>query len=301
MAVGDRIQVPGDPACTFVDTGMYGTPNYGGGYILDAERPAIVETGIGADYESLLAAAAEAGIDRADLAAVVVTHVHLDHAGGAGLLAAACPNADVYVHEAGAQHLADPSRLVAGTKRAVGDMWEFYADPEPVPETRIVDLADGDGIDLGDRTLTARACPGHAPHQVVFGDSATGNVFVGDAAGIWIPPCEEVVPTTPPPQFDLETALADLDTVRSLSPERLLFTHFGPGPGRPAALLDEYAEALRDWLATVEAAHTDRTDEAVIEHFGAEYQERFADVWGERKAREEGRLNTRGALAALDG
>ncbi len=285
----------------YVDTGMYGTSEYGAAYVLDSERPAVVETGIGTNYEYVLDALEEVGIDRDELEVVAVSHIHLDHAGGAGFLADACPNADVYVPAVGAAHLVDPERLVEGTKAAVGDQWEFYAEPKPIPEERIVELEDGDVIDLGDHELRVHATPGHAPHHVVFEDPANDATFVADAAGIWVPTREEVVETSPPSQFNFDRCLEDVETLKSLDPDVLLYTHFGPREvgDDAAAALEEYADVLTEWVEAVEAKREELgDDEAVIEYFADHPQ--MGDVWGERKAREERKMNTRGVLGYLD-
>jgi glyoxylase-like metal-dependent hydrolase (beta-lactamase superfamily II) len=148
MAIGDYspVETGDSDDYYYLDTGMYDVERYGTVYLLDAERPAILDTGIGTNYEFILEALEGIGIGPEDVGAIVPTHVHLDHAGGAGYLAEACSNADVYVHRIGAPHLVDPSRLVEGTKRAVEDQWEYYAEPRPIDEERIVDLEDGDAI-----------------------------------------------------------------------------------------------------------------------------------------------------------
>ncbi|PSQ42991.1 MBL fold metallo-hydrolase [Halobacteriales archaeon SW_7_68_16] len=275
---------------------MYDTAEYGAVYLLDADRPALVDTGIGTNHERVLDLLASAGVDREELAAIAVTHVHLDHAGGAGFLAAACPNADVYVHERGVRHLADPSRLVAGTREAVGDQWRYYVEPEPVPEDRLVALADGDAVDLGSERLVAHAAPGHAPHQHVFHAPAREAVFVADAAGIYLPGRDEVRETTPPPQFDPERALADIETIRDLDPDRLLYPHFGPAP--TGDRLDEYADRLRSFVDRIRRLRAEMDDETVVERVAATAD--TVDVWGEHKARGEAAMNARGVLAALD-
>lgn len=287
--------------CYYLDVNMYDTEGYGSVYILDDDQPAVIETGLGTNYELILEALDELGIDRDELAAIVVTHIHLDHAGGAGLLAEACPNADIYVPAAGAGLLIDPTRLVEGTKNAVGDQWEFYAEPEPIPEDRVVEIEDGDHIDLGEHELRVHAAPGHAFHQVIFEDLANDAVFVGDAAGIWIPETETITETSPPSDFDLEKCLEDVETLQSIDPDVLLYTHFGPrevGDDADAAL-DAYATVLSEWVAAVESKRAAlEDDEAVIEHFADTTDK--ADVWGERKARAEAVLNTRGVLGYLD-
>jgi glyoxylase-like metal-dependent hydrolase (beta-lactamase superfamily II) len=300
MAIGDVREVTTGECtdCYYVDTGMYDTEAYGAAFVLDAERPAIVETGIGTNHEYILDALDEIGIDPVDVEVIAPTHVHLDHAGGAGFLAQACPNADVYVPEVGARHLVDPGRLVEGTKRAVGDQWQFYVEPEPVPEERVVELQDGDVVDLGDHELQAYHAPGHAPHQVVFYDPANDALFVGDAAGIWVPSIEAIRETSPPSNFDLEGCLDDVETIRDVEPSTLLYTHFGPRPYSEAAM-DEYADVLTEWVEAVEAKREEfGDDDAVVEHFVAEQE--MTDVWGAKKAEAETAMNVRGVLRYLD-
>ncbi|WP_256296185.1 MBL fold metallo-hydrolase [Haloarchaeobius salinus] len=281
----------------YVDTGMYGTAEYGAVYVLDAAEVALVDTGIGTHHDRVLDALDELDIAPEAVDHLVVTHVHLDHAGGAGFLADACENATVWVHERGARHLADPSRLWEGTKAAVGDQIDWYTEPQPVPEERIETLADGDTIDLGDRELHAAHAPGHAPHQHVFHDPANDAVFTADAAGIYVPSLDLVRETSPPPQFDLEQALADVETIRSFEPSTLLYPHFGPAATDDR--LTEYEARLESWVAEVAAKRDELgDDEAVVEHF-AETTE-MAEVWGERKASGETAMNVRGVLRYLD-
>src|SRR6056297_2523463 len=111
MAIGDVYDAEACEDVHYVDTGMYDVPEYGSVYIVDAERPALVDTGIGADYETILTALAEVGVAPEDLEVMALTHIHLDHAGGAGYLAEECPSATVYAHEIGTRHLVDPTRL----------------------------------------------------------------------------------------------------------------------------------------------------------------------------------------------
>ncbi|QKY20963.1 MBL fold metallo-hydrolase [Halolamina sp. CBA1230] len=299
MAIGDVQAVADATDVYYVDTGMYDTAEYGSVYVIDGERTAVVDSGTGGDYEQIVGALDELGVDSLD--AVVLTHVHLDHAGGAGRLLEDFSDAQVYVHERGARHLIDPDRLVAGTKEAVGDQWQYYAEPVPVPEERLTRLADGDAVDLGDRTLTAHEAPGHAPHQHVFHDADAGIVYTGDAAGIYVPEVDTIRETTPPPQFDLDQARRDASTIAELEPEILAFAHFGPR-AYDAEMLQGYKRTLMEWVEAVRrkrAALED--DEAVIEHFVDHADEMAgAEVWGEEKAEAEARLNTRGVLAYLE-
>jgi glyoxylase-like metal-dependent hydrolase (beta-lactamase superfamily II) len=299
MALGDLYEATAGDSTDlyYVDTEMYDTPEYGSIYILDAERPALVDTGIGLRYETILDAMSEVGIEPDDLAVIAPTHVHLDHAGGAGYLAEACPNADVYIHEAGARHLVDPERLWEGTKSAVESQIDYYAEPKPVPEERLTELADGDTIDLGDHRLDVHHAPGHAPHQAVYYDPVCDGAFTADAAGICTPATNGVRQTSPPPTFDLDQVLADVEMLQELAPSALYYGHFGDWETEDR--LAEYATVIEEWVGGVERVREELgDDEAVIEHFQEATD--ATEVWGDRKGRDEERLNVRGVLSALD-
>jgi glyoxylase-like metal-dependent hydrolase (beta-lactamase superfamily II) len=300
MSIGDVSTVEGSDDVHYVDTGMYDTEGYGSVYVVDAEKPALVDSGIGTHYDRILDAMAEVGVAPEDLEYVLPTHVHLDHAGGAGHLLEACPNATVLCHEYGVRHLVDPGRLVEGTKAAVRDQWQYYTAPEPVPEERIEGLTDGDRVDLGDRELDVVHAPGHAPHQVTFHDDGDDLLFTGDAAGIYVPALDRVAVTSPPANFDVHECLADVRTIQDRSPERLCFGHFGDRAyERP--VMDGYKRTLVEW---VEAVRQRRErlgdDDAVVDHFVEHADEELCEVWGTEKTRAETSLNTRGVLGFLD-
>jgi len=297
MAIGDVYEATDSEDVYYVDTGMYDAPEYGAVYIIDAERPALVDTGIGTRYENILDCMAEVGIEPEDLEVIATTHVHLDHAGGAGYLVEACPNATVYIHESGTRHLVNPKRLWEGTKQAVGDQIQYYAEPKSVPEDRIVELTDGDVIDLGDHQLEVFHAPGHAPHQVVFYDPVIDGVFTADAAGIYSQSTDEMHVTTPPSNFDLEQALDDARMIEELDPETLFFGHFGPAP--TGDKLETYREILAEWVDAVAQKRAElEDDDAVFEYFVETVE--TPDIWGERKGKAETELNVRGVLVALD-
>jgi len=300
MAIGElrAVDLGGVSDCYYYDTGMFDATGYTSVYVLDAERPAVVDTGNGANWRLVLDALAELDVAPEELAVIAPTHVHLDHAGGAGYLAEACPNAEVVVHELGAPHLVDPERLIEGTKRAVGAEWEYYADPVPVPADRVRELTDGDAVDLGDRTLEVHHVPGHAPHQVAFHDPAEALLFTADAAGIYVDPLDALQPTTPPPNFDLAQAVADAERLADLDPEVLCYPHFGPA--RRGDRLERYAGLLEDWVDDVAAARERFEDlDDLVDHLFAG-DEALCDVWGERRARANVALNVDGVLLALD-
>lgn len=248
-----------------LDIGLYDTPQYGASYIIDADRPAVVDTGTGLNYDLLAKALPAIGISNDALEVIALTHVHLDHAGGAGLLASDCPNADVYVHEIGAPHLVDPTQLIAGTKHIVGDLWAYHVEPQPIPEHRIESTRAGDIIDLGDRMLESFYVPGHAPHQVAFYDETSNALFPADAVGMWLPAQALVTVTTPPPNFNLNTWLDSHETLRTVDAGTLLYPHFGPREADTA--INDHEQLLKQWVDDIQAKREIMDDDAVIEYF----------------------------------
>lgn len=173
-----------------IDTRMSGYAGITAGYLVRSERPCLVETGTATSAARVIEALAGLGLGPSDLATIVVTHIHLDHAGGVGHLAAAFPGADVVVHEAGARHLADPSRLMGSARRVFGDdvVDTVLGELRPTAADRIRTLGDVGSVDLGGgRRLDAFHAPGHATHHVGLVDSTSGDLYVGDAAGIYLP------------------------------------------------------------------------------------------------------------------
>ena len=255
-----------------IDTQMGGFDAITAAYLIRAERPALVETGAGRSADLVVRALADLGVGRHDLATIVVTHIHLDHAGGVGDLAAAFPDAEVVVHERGARHLVDPSRLVASARRVYGEVMDrVFGDLLPTASERVRALGDTGEIDLGEgRTLSSTWTPGHASHHVGLLDSLTGDLYVGDAAGIYVPEADLVRPATPPPDFDLVAALASLAKFGELAPERLLFSHFGP----VTAVEDVLAAAVEELTVWVEATRTARRQGLDLDHAVAAVVER---------------------------
>lgn len=298
MAPGDIYDVDDADRVHYVDTGMQDTTEYGSVYLLDAERPAVIDTGIGTGYELILDALETVGVDPAELAYILPTHIHLDHAGGAGYLLEECPEATVLCHEIGVPHLVDPGRLIEGTKAAVEDQWEYYAEPKPIPEDRIDGLTGGDVVDLGDRSLTVHHAPGHAPHQVMYHDDADDVLFTGDAAGIYVPARDEILQTSPPSNFDLHQCLEDVRTIEDVAPARLCFGHFGDR-AFDTDLTGGYKRTLIEWVEAIRQKRAELdSDEAVIAHF-IEHAE-MNGPWDEDLADAEIRLNVRGVLGYLD-
>jgi glyoxylase-like metal-dependent hydrolase (beta-lactamase superfamily II) len=245
---GDVITDLGDGVFQ-IDTQMAGYPGITAGYLIRSDRPCLVETGTAPSAPIVAGALTELGIGPGDLATVVVTHIHLDHAGGTGDIAARYPGAEVVVHQKGARHLADPSRLMASARMVWGDELDaLFGTLAPTPAERIRAVDTAGRVDLGGgRRLDSYYSPGHARHHVGLVDSATGDLYVGDAAGVYIQETGDMRPATPPPDFDLETALASLRMFGSLQPERLLFSHYGPVRA-VTETLERSAEEIRLWV-----------------------------------------------------
>jgi glyoxylase-like metal-dependent hydrolase (beta-lactamase superfamily II) len=244
-----------------IDTKMAGYSGITAGYLILSDRPCLVETGTSTSAPVVRDAIASLGVGPDELATVVVTHIHLDHAGGVGDIARFFPSAQIVVHEKGARHLADPSRLMASARMVWGDKLDtLFGELSPTEAERIVALGDTGAIDLGNgRTLSSHYSPGHAKHHVGLVDSATGDLYVGDAAGVYLPETGDLRPATPPPDFDLQTALNSIALFGALDPQRLLFSHYGPVDAVKETL-ERSAEELRVWVDLTRQAHAEGMD-----------------------------------------
>jgi glyoxylase-like metal-dependent hydrolase (beta-lactamase superfamily II) len=249
------------PGVTAIDTFMGGRERYTAAYLIHADQPTLVETGPGTSVEPVTRALDVLGIATDALAHIVLTHIHLDHAGGVGALAGRFTRATVWVHERGARHLADPARLVESATRVYGKerMESLFGPVEAVPAERLRVLADLDVLDIGGRSLLAIDTPGHASHHLALVDSSTGVVFTGDALGIHVPDLPVLRPATPPPDFDLELAVASIERIRAAARSSLLFAHFGPITDVDRTC-DLAVRRLHEWTDAVRGAMRTTTD-----------------------------------------
>jgi glyoxylase-like metal-dependent hydrolase (beta-lactamase superfamily II) len=231
--------------------------------------------------------------------ALLLTHIHLDHAAATGAMVRRWPELEVYVHERGAPHLIDPRRLLASAERLYGDqMQRLWGEIVPVPEANVTVLSGGESV-LGMRVAYT---PGHASHHVCYLHEDSGTAFVGDVAAVRIPPSNLVVPPTPPPDIDVETWEESIGTVESWEPQRLALTHFGPveEPAEHLAIvrerLREEAQMARDLSeAEYEQRHRERVEAAVDPETAAEliqavppqYQWRGLDRYWRKRAERE--------------
>jgi glyoxylase-like metal-dependent hydrolase (beta-lactamase superfamily II) len=190
---------------------------------------ALIDPGPSSTLPALRAALGKAGIAVADLRTLLLTHIHLDHAGATGTLVHENPALRVYVHEKGAPHLINPEKLIASATRLWGDdMGRLWGEVRPVPQDALVVLAGGERVTAGGRDLEVAYTPGHASHHVSYFSADAGIAFVGDTAGIRIQPGGFIMPPTPPPDIDLEAWRDSLRRIGQWGADTLFITHFGP-------------------------------------------------------------------------
>jgi glyoxylase-like metal-dependent hydrolase (beta-lactamase superfamily II) len=229
-----------------IDLETAGIKNFVASYVLKGEQVAIVETGPTSSVPNLLSGLGYLNVKPEDVAYVAVSHIHLDHGGGAGTLLKHLPKAKVVVHPRGAPHLADPEKLWQQSRMVLGKITEFYGAPEPVPEERLIPAVDGMVLDVGENVkLKVVETLGHASHHLSFYEPLSEGVFPGDAAGVYLNEIGVIVPTTPAP-LRLDIALASLDKLISLKPRFLYYSHFGKASGA-VDKLHAYAGQLKLW------------------------------------------------------
>ena len=215
-------------------------------YVLTGDEPTVVDPGPTPCLEVLREGLRAVGIGPRDLRHVVLTHVHLDHAGATGHLLREFPSATVHVHADGAPHVADPTRLVASTRRTFGEAHDrLWGEVLPVPADRIRPWSPGDGFPL--KGLRPLSTPGHIGHHVAYLDEEEGTLFSGDSMGILLGDGAPAHPPTPPPAIDLRAWGRTLDELSAVAPERFGATHFGIHGQVPLRI-----EQMREGLAALE-------------------------------------------------
>jgi glyoxylase-like metal-dependent hydrolase (beta-lactamase superfamily II) len=217
---------------SYIDLQFQGTPRVIATAVLSGPGGVVlVDPGPSSALGTLKTALGRAGISIEDVTALLLTHIHLDHAGATGTLLDENPKLKVYVHAKGAPHMIDPAKLLASATRLYGDaMDRLWGEVRAVPEHALVILHGGERLEAGGRTLDVAYTPGHASHHVSFFARDTGIAFVGDTAGVKVVPEGDVLPPTPPPDVDLEAWRDSLARLEHWSPETLFLTHFGPAP-----------------------------------------------------------------------
>jgi glyoxylase-like metal-dependent hydrolase (beta-lactamase superfamily II) len=232
---------------------------------------ALIDPGPSSCVATLRKQLALQAVQISDVDAILLSHIHLDHAGATGTLVRENPKIQIYVHEKGVAHMLAPEKLLNSASRLYGDsMQRLFGDFLPVPEANLHSLTGGEELQLAGRRLRVAYTPGHASHHVTYFDPEEGTAFVGDTAGICVEGNRFILPATPPPDISLELWDASLDIIAGFQPRRLFLTHFAFSD-HPAEHLANYRECLHHWserTARILASGLD--EERSIERFSEE-------------------------------
>jgi len=289
----------GVPHVHLLDAGLINMPEYTGVFLVDTESPVIIETGFSYSVPNILQGLEELNISPEDVKYIIPTHIHMDHAGGAGGLAQACPNAQVFVYDKVARYLIDPADLVKSVERAVGSLFERYGEMIPIPEERMIKVDGGETFQLQDDfSLKIIHAPGHAPHQFCVFVPEHHALFTADACGIFLKEIGKLSVTTPPPAFRLGEALETLNQLKALNPKTLLYTHYGAYKAENR--LDDYADALMRWVTDIEAIYNTTEDfESIRNHFIKKLLPDYDGHYDSLMSKEEIGMNVIGVLLYL--
>lgn len=213
----------------YIDVEMYGLPQLSSVYILldEGKKITIIETGTPSSAEKILQGIEALGFQKEDVANIIVTQVHLDHAGGAGVLVKEMPWVEVFVHERGAKHLADPSFLQEKTKEVMMDLFPFFGNTEPIPERNIRPVRNYTLEMKNGKKLRIFDTPGHAPHHICIYEESNKFLFCGEALGTYYPGFDLLLPAVTP-GFDLKASWESIHKIKEMDIACLLFSHFGP-------------------------------------------------------------------------
>jgi glyoxylase-like metal-dependent hydrolase (beta-lactamase superfamily II) len=271
----DRLLAPG---IWQIDTLLGGWNEVNSVFLIEADQPCLVETGPQMDSAKVQDALSRHGLDANDLAWVVLTHIHLDHAGGVGEVAQQFPKARVVCHPRGLRHLADPTRLIAAAGHVYGAALDsLYGRMTAVPSDRLLAAEDGATLDLGaGKKLLLIHSPGHAKHHIGVLETGSGVLLVGDAVGVKLPGAGPLRPATPPDDFDLALAIGSLHKFAELRPRQLILTHFGSA-GEPEQVLGEAEEQLRIWTTIARDAYHERPE---VDHIEEALRQRLGQPEG---------------------
>lgn len=237
-------------------------------YVIDCDDPVLVETGYPNGIDHLRDSLEAVGVSPSDLGHAVISHVHIDHSGGAAALVEANPDLRVYIHEVTADHLLDPSGLTESSQDAMGVHFEEMGEPDTVPAENLVRVGD-EGFELGsgDRTVSLVPTPGHSPDHLSAWDPQSGTLFANEAVGSYYPRAERWLPPSTLPRFDVEAVRASINRLYEFDADRLAMSHFGVRPD-PRAALETAAEALDTFECRIpelyrELGNVDATERAV--------------------------------------
>jgi glyoxylase-like metal-dependent hydrolase (beta-lactamase superfamily II) len=269
---------------TALDLGFLGRPGAIAAGLLEGPRGlAIVDPGPASCLDGLRTSLSSHGHRLEDVDAILVTHIHLDHSGGVGVLVRSNPGLQVYVHRRGAPHVVDPSKLVSSASRLYGDrMGPLWGEILPVPEANVHALDGGEVLQIAGVEVRVAYTPGHAVHHVSYFETTGGTAFAGDVGGIRVGQPLLVLPPTPPPDIDVEAWDASLARIRAWKPRRVFITHYG-GFDRPLEHLADLEDRLHDMANTVRSLVLDqgltaeRRQRRFVDRMVAMFRERLPD------------------------
>lgn len=275
--------------------------NEGSCFLIDSEKKVLIESGNSLAVNTIVNDLSELGIQHLDY--MMLTHIHMDHAGGAGFLLDRYPEAEVVVHGSGIEHLVDPTRLKKSVEKVTGEAFKYFGDIKPIPEEKMIPVDGGERFDLGKgHSIRVIYTPGHASHHTCFYETKTRSLAVGDAAGRYYPEEDKFFPTTPPPTFDLEKNMESLSELEELEIDLLLYSHIG-WTDRPYEKLSRYEGELKEWVDEIERTSAERDDKKETIR---ELTKRYRPVLnGSGEGAEETiqhivRMNTEGVLLYLE-
>ncbi len=247
-----------------IDNRLLSLPKWGSAYLINEEKKALIDAGPASSVSTVLGGIKNIGVRPEDIDYIIVTHIHLDHAGGAGVLIRDMPQAQVVVHHRGAWHLANPAKLINSATEAQGEEAILeYGEVVPVEEHKVRPVYDGNEIKLSEsQVLKFIDAPGHAPHELCIYESRNGGLFTGDAAGIYLAGGEILLPATVPPNFDFELCIDTLKRLMKLKANMIYFSHFGVSD-KAQETLQLAIDKLRAWGDIVtQAVKENRFDSA---------------------------------------
>jgi glyoxylase-like metal-dependent hydrolase (beta-lactamase superfamily II) len=273
-----------------LDVNWVGRPRSIGAALLQSNgHRAVIDPGPESTLPALRRQLATHGLSVATIDAILLTHIHLDHAGASGALVRENPRLTVYVHELGVKHMADPTKLLASATRLwPNDLHQLFGETLPVPSENLRVLRGGETLELGARKLDVVYTPGHASHHVSYFDDAEGVAFVGDTTGVRIENGPYILPATPPPDIDLGIWEGSFGAILGRRPQRLFLTHFGYSDN-PAAHITEFRERLHRWSEWVadalrRAATEAAAQENFMQHSRAEMEQELGAIEAEHHA-----------------
>ncbi|MFC1951615.1 MBL fold metallo-hydrolase [Chloroflexota bacterium] len=238
-----------------IDNRLLSLPKWGSAYLINEEKKALIDAGPATSVNTVLSGIKDIGVRPEDIDYIIVTHIHLDHAGSAGVLIRDMPQAQVVVHHRGAWHLANPEKLINSAVEAQGEeVMLGYGEVVPVEEHKVRPVYDGSEIKLSEKqVLKFIDAPGHAPHELCIYESRNEGLFTGDAAGIYLAEGEILLPATVPPNFDLELCIDTLERLMKLKANLIYFSHFGVS-GKAQEILQSVVDKLQAWDGIVTQA-----------------------------------------------